>query len=312
MLETVKTFSALSEEFVELFLRYHPVEATRAGIHDYDHVLPNDTAEGIKDRSTWLKDLEHRLVASVPWQELPVEQRVDYALLRARIAALRADLDEIKVHARNPVLYPETALHGIFLLLARSGAPLEERKEAILDRMLAVPDYLQAARKNLVEVPEQYLGIAADVTLSGPGFVDEVCRTLLRSFPGEGERIEHAGSRARQGFLQYQQFVDQDLDRRVGGTFAIGERWMNYKLEREHLLDLDCRRLDALGREQVAAAQQALDAEAKRLDPSKSWKQLIEEGRGRHPEPLRLRDAYTAEIERARRFVQEKRRKLER
>ena len=306
MLETVKTFSALCEEFVELDLRHHPVRATEAGLHDYDHTLPNDSPDGIRERATWLRDLEQRLVASVPWQELPVEHRVDYAVLRSRIASPRADLEELKTFQRNPVIYPQTALDGIFLLLARPFAPLEDRKEAILDRMLAVPDYLMSVRPNLTQVPDTWLGLAADLTLSAPGYVDEVGRMLLKHFPGENERIEHAVSRARQGFLQYQQFIDQDLDRRVGGTFAIGERWMNYKLERELLLDQDCRGLESLGREHVEHTLRELESTAKTLDPSKTWQQLVAEGRKRHPEALRLREAYQAEVERARRFVQEK------
>ena len=47
MLETVRTFTALSEEFVEESLRLWPVEATAAGIHDYDHRLPDDTPDGL-------------------------------------------------------------------------------------------------------------------------------------------------------------------------------------------------------------------------------------------------------------------------
>ncbi|HYM81706.1 MAG TPA: DUF885 domain-containing protein [Candidatus Limnocylindria bacterium] len=307
MLETVKTFAALSEEFVELFMKHHPVAATMFGIHDYDHQLPNDSPEGMRERAAWLRDLEQRLVASVPWKELPVEQRVDYALLRSRIAGMRGDLEEIRMHTRNPAQYPETALTGIFLLLARPFAPLEERKEAILDRMHAVGDYLKAARGNLQQVPDVYLGIASEINLGGLAFVDEVVRTLLRSFPGEAERIEHAGERARAGFLQYQEFLDRDLDAHTGGSFAIGERWMNFKLAREHLLGMDCKALEALGQEHVARTRTLLEQEAARIDPSKSWRQLIEEARTRHPEPLRLREAYQAETDRALRFTAEKR-----
>jgi len=305
MLETVKAFSALSEEFVELFMRHYPVQATGWGIHDYDHQLPNDSPDGIRERVVWLRDLEQRLVASVPWQELPLENRIDYAQLRAKIAALRADHEEIRMHQRNPALYPETALNGIFLLMARPFAPLEERKEAILSRMIAVPDYLQAVTANLQTVPEIYLGVASDINLSGPLFVDEVMRTLLKSFPAEAERIEHAAERARVGFLQYQEFMDKELEKRVGGTFAIGERWMNFKLEREHLLDLDCSALEELGRDQIEGTRRLLEEEAKKIDASRTWRDLVTEAKKRHPEPLRLRDAYAAEVDRARRFIEE-------
>jgi uncharacterized protein (DUF885 family) len=303
MLETVRTFSALSEEFVELSMRMDPVRATLVGIHDYDEKLPDDSPQGIRERITWLRDLEQRLVASVPWQELPIEQRVDFGLLRSRLGVMRADLEEIKMHARNPAVYPETALTGIFLLLARRHAPLDERKEAILARLLAVPDYLKAVRPNFEQVPDTYLATASDITLSAPAFVDEVTRTLVKAFPSEAERIEHAGSRARVGFLQYQEFVDRDLEAKVGGTFAIGERWMNFKLEREHMLSMDCAALDALGREHVERTRKQLESEAAGVDPARSWRDLVTEAKKRHPEALRLREAYQAEVARARQFV---------
>jgi len=306
MLETIKTFSALSEEFVELYMRQNPVQATLAGIHDYDAKLPDDSPEGIRGRITWLRDLEQRLVASVPWQELPLEQRVDFGLLRSRLGAMRADLEEIKIHARNPAVYPETALTGIFLLMVRRHAPLEERKEAILARLLAVPDYLKAVRPNFEQVPDTYLGIASEITLSAPAFVDDVTRTLVKSFPSEAERIEHAGARARVGFLQYQEFLDRDIDSKVGGTFAIGERWMNFKLEREHMLGMDCAGLEAIGREHVERTRAALESEATKIDPARSWRDLVAEAKKRHPESLRLREAYQAEVTRARQFVIEK------
>ena len=219
---------------------------------------------------------------------------------------MRAELEEIKTHSRNPARYPETALTGVFLLMARNFAPLEERKEAILARLLAVPDYLKAARANLQQVPDAFLGVAADITGSAPAFVDEVTRTLAKSFPGEAERIEHAGERARVGFLQYQEFIERDLEAKIGGSFAIGERWMNYKLQREHLLSLDCAALEAIGREHIDRTCAQLEEEARKIDPSRSWRDLISEAKKRHPEPLRLREAYAAEVERARRFVEEK------
>src|SRR5262245_27522425 len=119
MLETVPAFGALSEEFVEVFAKHQPVLATRLGIHDYDLRLPDDSPAGIRERSAWLRDFEQRLVASVPVRELPLEQRVDHSLLNSRIAALRAELEELRVHQRNPALFPMTALEGIHLLLTR-------------------------------------------------------------------------------------------------------------------------------------------------------------------------------------------------
>ena len=303
MIETIRTFTALSEEFVELFMKHHPVAATEAGIHDYDHQLPDDSPDSLKERAVWLRDLDQRLVASVPWDELPLEPRVDYALLRSRIAALRADLEEIRVAQRNPALFLERAFDGVHLLLARSFAPLDERKEAAVARLMAIPDYLEAVKPNLQMVPPVAIEAALEMAAQGPGFVDEVVRTLLRSFPGEAERLEHAGQRARTGFLRFHEWLERSLAPRAAGTFAIGERWMNLKLEREHMVPFDCAALEQLGRDHVAQTLRLLEDEARRLDPQRTWRELIAEGRQRTPEANWLRETYLAELDRARRFV---------
>ena len=303
MIETVRVFTALSEEFVELFFKHHPVSATEAGIHDYDHLMPDDSPDGLRERAAWLRDLEQRLAASVPWDELPVEPRVDYALLRSRIAALRADLEEIKVGQKTPALYLLRAFNSIHLLLSRSFAPLDERKEAAVARLMALPDYLDSAKANLKQVPLLLRETGMELAALGPGFVDDVVRTLLRQFPGEAERLEHAGSRARSGFLRVHDFLAKDQRPHAEGTFAIGERWMNYKLEREHLLPFTCSELERIGRENMSHARIQLEAEAKRLDPARTWRELVAEGKQRTPEPHWLRDAYVAEMERARQFV---------
>jgi hypothetical protein len=274
-----------------------------AGLHDYDHHYPDHSPEGLRERGAWLRDFDQRLVTSVAWQELPTAQRVDFRLLRSRLAVARAQLEELKDFERNPVLAAETALYGIFLLMARPFAPLEERKEALLARLMSVGDYLEGAAASLGKVPPLFLEIAAEVNGSGPGFVDEVMRQLARAFPREAERIEHAGSRARVGFLQYQALLDREVRARAGGSVASGERWMDWRLGHEHLVGYTCAELDALGREHIARLHEELDLEAQAIAPGRSWREQIGAARTRHPEPLRVREAYLAEVERARAFV---------
>lgn len=303
MLETGHTFTALSEEFVECVMRHDPVYATGAGIHDYDDRLPDHTPEGFATRAAWLRDLEQRLQASVVWEDLPPEQRVDYALLRSRIALQRAELEEIRRPAHDPVMYPETALRGVFYLVARPFAPLEERKELVIARLMAIPEYLDAARMNLERAPAERLRLASEVNGSGPLFVDDVVRSLIAKFPGEAERIEHAGSRGRQGFVRWQEFLDRDLARKVGGSVALGRRWYDVMLEREHMLEVDAAALEAFGRDAMARARAALEREAVRIDPARDWRTQVAELRTLAPEPRRVRDAYAAAMARARAFV---------
>lgn len=305
MLETVRTFTALSEEFVEESLRLWPVEATAAGIHDYDHLLPDDTPDGFRARSAWLRDLEQRLAASVTWEELSTEHRVDYALLRSRISVLRAELEEIRTHARDPVACLRTALDGVALLVTRPFAPLEERREAIIGRLMAIPEYLAAAGAGLEQVPATWVELALEVTDGGPSFLNDVAHALLRAFPNDAERIEHAGVRAVAGFIAFRETLERDLGPCASGDFALGERWLDFRIEREHLLPLKNAALEQLGREHVTRLRRLLEQEALRLDPHRSWREQIEEARW-PAEPGARRVALAAELERARAFVAER------
>src|SRR5437867_10463068 len=148
MTNSTPQLSALSEEFVEVACRLDPVGATLMGIHDYDDRFPDDSSEGFDERLRWLKDLSRRLADS-PSEGLIHAHRVDYTLLRSRVDALCFHLEALRPLARNPVRFTETAMQGIFLLAERPFAPLDERKEFLLARLLAIPGYLEGARRGL-------------------------------------------------------------------------------------------------------------------------------------------------------------------
>ncbi|MGH7741063.1 MAG: DUF885 family protein [Candidatus Eiseniibacteriota bacterium] len=305
MLETDRTFSALSEEYVEVSLHHDPVAATRAGVHDYDEQFPDHSPAGLRARAAWLRDIDQRLVASVPWEELAIGPRVEFAFLRSLIAVERAALEELRPQSSNPALAPAVALEGIYLLATRPFAPLAERKEALLARLMAIPAYLEGARRGLEKVSAPGLDAAHALDLGGPSYVDQVVRDLRRSFPGEAERIEHAGARARVGFLQYQEQLDQELRGKGEAPFACGERWLNQLIERRHLLSMDSTYIESDARQRMEELERELEQEAARLDASKPWREQIDDARQQHPEPLRLREAYEAEVARALHFVKE-------
>jgi uncharacterized protein (DUF885 family) len=188
----------------------------------------------------------------------------------------------------------------------RAPGTLDERKEALLARMMAIPEYLEGARLNLQRSTIPALEAANELCLGGPEFLDGVVRMLLRAYPDEAERIEHAGERARVGLFQYQEFLDRELRPRGVAPFALGERWMNYRLAHEHLLATDCPAVAERARQRMAELERALEREAARIDPAQSWREQIDAARRRHPEPLRLMETYDSELRRVQSFASER------
>ena len=299
------TLSALSEEFVEIVCRLDPVAATAMGIHDYDERYPDDSPAGFEERREWLRDISARL-DQVDVSTLSHTQQVDRTLLRSRIDTMRFPLETPTACARNPVVFTERAMRGLFLLMERPFAPLDERKEVLLARMLAIPEYLEGARESLGDVPPVFADLARELNVTGPAYVDEVARVLERRFPAETERIEHAAGRARVGFSRFQDFLERELPKMTRGTHAIGEDALNDLLRREYLLEMDARQIEALGVEHVAKTRETLVAEAKRIDPFRDWQRQLADAKARHPAAPRVREAYAKEVERARRFVADK------
>jgi hypothetical protein len=307
MVESSRAFSALREEFVEVTARHDPVAATTLGIHDYEHQLPDDSPEGIHDRLSWLDDFERRLIDSTPAESLELPQRIELSFLGSRIATLRWEFARARVHAFDPARYPENLVKSVLILLSRSFAPLEERKESVVARLLAAPDYLDSGRASLERAAPEAIGIAGESSIAGASFVDRVVRTLERHFPGEGERIEHAGGRARMALIRYQEFLERDLKPRGARDLAIGPELYAARLEGEHLLSPDLESWQRRVREAMTIARAALDEQARLIDPASPWPLQLETERRRHPVAQRLREAYQSEIESARRFVEQKR-----
>jgi uncharacterized protein (DUF885 family) len=193
------------------------------------------------------------------------------------------------------------------LLTARPFAPLEERKEAILARLMATPDYLEGARAGLEPMPAVWIGLALEIADGAPGFVQEVVHGLLRAFPTDAERIEHAGVRANAALAAFRDSLELDLGARAGGDFALGERWLDFLLEREHMLPLKSEALEAWARQQVEALRRTAEREAGRLDASRPWREVAAEARRPADAAAEAPAAMAAELERARRFVAERR-----
>ena len=55
MIENNTSFDDLSNRFLEDYWRLNPVEATHAGVHRYDNLLPDWSDTAIAERQNWRK-----------------------------------------------------------------------------------------------------------------------------------------------------------------------------------------------------------------------------------------------------------------
>ena len=105
---------------------------------------------------------------------------------------------------------------------------------------------------------------------------------------------------------------DEQIDRRFAETILIGrtlprtdgkpmgDAAYTRMLREQYLLPYDANGLWAYAQEQFDGTVRELEAMAKKIDPSKTWRQIADEVKQEHPDPLRMIEAHQEVVDKAR------------
>ncbi len=111
---------------------------------------------------------------------------------------------------------------------------------------------------------------------------------------------------------------DEQIDRRFAETILVGrsvarpdgkplgEAAYTRMLREQYLLPYDAAGLWDFAQAQFASTVRELEAMAATIDPSKSWRQIADEVKAEHPDPLRMIEAHQDIVDRARAHLIEK------
>jgi len=328
-------FDELVQEFLEATWRNDPVEATRSGIHRYDHLLPDRSAEAMDGWGQTLAGLERRFEQMDParlsrGQELDRQWALsvlDYALVN----------HELELWRRMPQELVDDLGSGLHSLLISEFVPLQERFESLLARLKAIPAYLHTARDTLLpeSIPPVWLEqsllnaqstkrfIAADVpkAVAMAATAEAACPpqkrySAVRRHTAEAvlrkdssgalrDSVTKACLEAAQALDDFEAFLRSQGAGRAQGEYAIGRERFDRILKRFHMLDMDSQDLYEFGREWIDRYEKQMVDVARQIDPDRPWIELLETIKDDHPTPEKLRDAYEEETLLARRHCLE-------
>src|SRR5581483_3982767 len=137
----------------------------------------------------------------------------------------------------------------------------------------------------------------------------EFCEALLPQIARECKpssaltrAVKHAKSALR-AFLVY---LQDDLMLTSTGKLGIGARNYAKILKYEHILPYTIADIVAMGERVFAETERELTEWAKRIDPTKTWREIADEARTEYPTRGRLLRAYRQEVARLREFVRER------
>ena len=295
-------FQNAARAIVDNILEHEPIEATWAGVHTYDAEYPDVSAKGFAAQRDRANEHLATLRRYDPEKLDPTDQ-IDWRMLFSKFEVQLRELAELEPHKHSPSLYPNVAVDGIYCLLARAYAPLEARMPAIVSRLGKIPSILAAGRHNLDRAPAVWREIAIEETQGAGAFLRETVGPLAKDHPGAFASNLDAALTAIE---EYGRFLRDDFASRNGRPFAVGRELFDFKLKREHLLDIDADGLLRFGERAVRTTQEQLAEIARQIDAKRTWGELVDEARQDLPKEQALLAEYQAGVSHTRRFVEDR------
>jgi hypothetical protein len=294
---TATTFDGLVESYLDLLWNMDPVAATAAGVARYDGRLGAYDAEDVQRYLAALKSIGGSLEAC---EVESLDDEVDRTALLGEIRTSIHRFEHEQHHVRNPVFWVSHLLEGLHLLLAFSTRPREERAIAAASRLREIPSFLATAQATLRECPRVFVETASQVAAQGFTLVDAVERELA---PGDDPAFPRTCADARSSLAEFFTYLEDFLNGSGTGEFAIGEEAFNFRLHYQHALRSTAPELWRYGLHLVEEVEQEVADLARAIDAATPWQDVVARLREDHPSGRDLVDAYREQMERARRFV---------
>ncbi len=135
------TFAELTDSYLDLKWHLDPVEATGAGLPQFDHVLgqfgPDDMLQHLVAFRSLASALEECEVDSL-------QDEIDRTALLYDARVTMHSIEEDRHHTRNPGFWAAHPLEGLYLLLAREDRSHDHRAAAAQGRLAQIPAFFPA------------------------------------------------------------------------------------------------------------------------------------------------------------------------
>lgn len=248
-------FESIANRFIERFLASHPETATGLGDHRFDSRTSDYSLRGVaQDRTLYRATLKQ--IETIPAQVLSADNAVDREILQNELRARLFDIEEMNEPAKNPLTY--NPANGIYLLLARDFAPLNERLISVRSRLLSIPAVLNAAKRNLKNPPRVFTETAILQNKGAISLIRDELEEFVKQAPAMRARLAPARQSAIRALEAYGVWLEKDLLPRSTGNFRIGKAAYVKKLRFALDSDLSPDEILRNAESELKATQQAM------------------------------------------------------
>jgi uncharacterized protein (DUF885 family) len=301
--------------FYEYYFRFNPTQGTAAGFHEYDTQLEDYSRALIDRQIAMLKEFKAKYKAAFSARpqgpgetEAQKAEWVDRNLILNSINSSLLSLEKIRPWEKNPDIYSSGITGSIFVIMARTFAPPDERLKSVIAREKQVPAVFQAARQNLKNPPPIYVDVALEQIPGIIGFFQKDVPEAFKDVKDQAllDEFKATNQQVMDSLKQYREWIEKDLKPRARGDFRIGADNFSKKLLYDEDVDIPLARLLEIGMADLRKNQQEFKAVAAKIDPGKSPQQILEELEKDHPAPDKLLQSFRDTLGGLRDFLAER------
>jgi uncharacterized protein (DUF885 family) len=293
----------LCRSYLDLKYQFDPAAASSAGLVVHDGRLGSFDAASVREHVAALRSVAGAV------EELEVEDLQDEVDRTALLGELRATIyrfEHERPHERNPVHWINHLFQGLYAVLSRSNGAAGGRAPAVLERLRAIPGFLDSARAVLDEPPSVFVDSALTMLGGGGELVVQLAGAMAAETPELGDDLRAAAAAALEALKRFGVALRDEIEPNADPhAFAIGEEQFARRLHFEHAITSGAPELWRYGlhlQEETTAQLAALAAEL----GARPWRELVDELRNDAPAADELLEVYQDELRRARGFVEER------
>ncbi len=295
-----------AQGFIDKWMEEVPVAATALGDHRFDDRLGDHSKDAQERQQREIKEALAEF-ESFDTADFDVDAKIDHRLMvQISKSILRGfEHEKLRHHLREPGTYSEECLGGVFLLLVREFAPLEERLVKALGRLKATPQVLAQGKENIAqqEVPSVWCEVALESAQQGLALFTMLIPALAQQAPKLTEELNEASKEAAEALQDWIKFLQDRVSPQAKGDFAVGQQLFEELLREDHLLDYTAEELLKTGWRLFEETKEQMEQVAREIDPAKIVEEILEEAKADHPGAEELLDVYREEMAKVRKFV---------
>lgn len=267
------------------------------------------------------KDLAKRrdileALGGIDRKTLTFEQDIDYRFLESLLVSSIAEGEEVKRWQQNPREYLEIRNLN-YRLDADPRAPAVRAEEMVNDlKLLQVR--MANGQKNLVEHIPRWVELTHPM-LDG---IEAILETQVPNFaaraPKQKDALLAENEKTLAAVASFREFLNNELPEKPEGDWRIGAELFNTMLETKQMFtqDMDLRRVARAqdgftrvpdyhdwGWRQFGIVEEQLKVQASKIDPDRSWLEIIKETKKDHPSAENLVFAHHEATRRTREWV---------